>query len=73
MRTVTKFLSGFALGSLVGAAMALLLAPSSGDELRNQMQQEVDRIQAEVKQAAEDRRIELEQQLTALRAPRKAT
>jgi hypothetical protein len=33
------------------------------------MQAEVERVQSEVRQAAEDRRIELEQQLTALRQP----
>lgn len=71
MRTMSRFFSGFLLGSLVGAAVALLITPASGDELRNKLQSEVERIQSEVQQAAEDRRAELEQQLTALRAPRR--
>jgi gas vesicle protein len=71
MRKISRFFSGLLLGSLVGAALALLLAPASGDELRKKLQGEVERIQSEVQQAAEDRRAELEQQLSALRAPRK--
>ena len=48
----------------------LLLTPYSGEELRERVQSEVDRIQSEVKQAAVDRRAELEGQLAALREPR---
>ena len=70
MRGVLSFLSGAALGLVVGASLAILLAPSSGDELRKQMQERAERIQLEVKQAAEARRRELEQQLESLRAPR---
>jgi gas vesicle protein len=72
MRSITRFLEGFILGGLVGAAIGLLLAPYSGEELRTQMQNEANRIRAEVSQAAQQRRAELEQQLAALRAPRKA-
>ena len=71
MRGVLSFLSGAALGLVVGASLAILLAPSSGDELRKQMQARAERIQLEVRQAADDRRQELEQQLETLRAPRK--
>lgn len=71
MRSVVRFLEGFILGGLLGVTIALLLAPSSGEELREQLQSEAERIQSEVKQAAKDRRSELEQQLNALRAPRK--
>jgi gas vesicle protein len=69
MPKVTSFLSGSLMGALVGAAVALLFAPSSGEELRNQMQDRANRIQAEVKQAADQRRTELEQQLAVLREP----
>ena len=71
METASRFLAGFLLGSLIGASTALLLAPKSGEELRGQISDEATRIQDEVKKAASDRRTELEQQLTALRAPRK--
>ena len=71
METATRFFAGFLLGSLIGASSALLLAPKSGEELRGQIRDEATRIQDEGKKAAADRRTELEQQLTALRAPRK--
>ena len=71
MRGVLSFLSGAALGLVVGASLAILLAPTSGNELRKQMQERAERIQLEVKEAAEARRNELEQQLETLRAPRK--
>jgi len=68
---MTRFLEGFVLGGMVGVVVALLFAPSSGEELRNQMQNEAERIRSEVSQAAQERRAELEQQLAAMRAPRK--
>ena len=71
MRGFGKFLSGFILGGLLGAALALLFTPVGGADLRSQMQTEVERIQTEVQQAAQARRAELEQQLAELRAPRK--
>jgi gas vesicle protein len=70
MKSATRFLEGFILGGLLGVAVALLFAPSSGEELRGQMQNEVARIRSEVSQAADTRRAELEQQLAAMRAPR---
>jgi gas vesicle protein len=66
-----RFFEGLMLGGLVGAAVAILFAPSSGTELRGRMQGEADRVRMEVNQAAATRRMELEQQLTALRTPRK--
>ena len=65
------FLAGLAMGALVGVSVALLLAPASGEELRGQITDQVQRIQLEVSQAAERRRAELEQQLADLRAPRR--
>ena len=70
MKKLMQFLGGFSLGALVGASIAVLLAPMSGNEIRNQMRVEFERVQAEVKKAAIDRRAELEDQLTTLRAPR---
>lgn len=70
-RLVSRFLAGFVLGGLTGVAVALLLAPSSGEELRNRMQLETERIRAEVADAAATRRTELEAQLADLRAIRK--
>ena len=71
MDKVLKFLGGVVLGSLIGASLALLFAPDSGENLRKQIQDEISGIQTDVMQAAKERRIELEQQLTELRSPNK--
>ena len=70
MGRILSFIAGALLGGLIGATIGLLLAPSSGEELRSHMQERAREIQDEVKQAAADRRVELEQQLAALRKPR---
>jgi len=49
--------------------ITLLLTPSSGDELRTQLQARAQSIQDEVKTAAAERRAELEEQLSNLRKP----
>jgi gas vesicle protein len=65
-----RFLEGFVLGGILGAGLALLLAPSSGEQFRSELQGEVERMRHEVEKAAGERRAELERQLAALRAPR---
>ena len=65
-----RFLEGFVIGGMAGAAAAILLAPASGEKLRLQIRHEVERIRGEVQSAASERRAELEEQLSALRAPR---
>ena len=69
MNRVISFLSGAVMGGLVGATLALLLTPASGEELRAKMQEQAKQIQAEVKAATESRRAELEEQLATLRKP----
>jgi hypothetical protein len=68
---INNFLLGALLGGLVGAAAGILLAPSSGAQLRSDISSRVGQIRQEVTQAAADRRAELEHQLAELRAPRK--
>jgi gas vesicle protein len=70
MNRIFSFLSGAIIGGLIGAAVGLLLAPSSGEDLRLQIQDRAQEIQNEVKQAAATRRAEMEHQLASLRAPR---
>jgi len=67
MKRAINFLLGFSMGSLVAATAVLLLTPSSGDELRSQLQERIQAIQQEMQTAAAQRRAELEEQLAALR------
>ncbi|MBT3389366.1 MAG: YtxH domain-containing protein [Chloroflexi bacterium] len=69
MKRVTNFLTGLIFGALLGGMITLLLTPSSGDELRTQLQARAQSIQDEVKTAAAERRAELEEQLSNLRKP----
>ena len=71
MNRTINFLFGALIGGLVGATVAILLAPASGEELRSQMKMRADHIRADVVEAAAERRAELEHQLAALRAPKK--
>ncbi len=70
MRKIFGFLIGTFVGGLVGGTIALLLAPKSGEELRGQIRQRGTGFFAEVKNAADARRLELEDELQRLRAPR---
>jgi len=72
MNKFINFVAGAAIGGLIGAATALLLAPVSGEELQAQIRDQVEKIQIEVKAAASERRTELEEQLASLREPRPA-
>ena len=70
MRRLFGFLIGIFVGWLVGSMIALLLAPESGEDLRGQLRSRSSNFMGEVKTAAETRRKQLEDQLSALRAPR---
>lgn len=69
MQRIGSFLLGAVLGGLIGASVAILTAPSSGEELRAGMKERVYEIRAEVADAAAQRRAELESRLAQLRAP----
>jgi gas vesicle protein len=71
MKRFMAFLTGAMMGGLVGAMVAIMLAPYSGEELRSQMVDRTERLREDIRKAALDRRAELEEQLAALRAPQK--
>ena len=71
MRRIISFLSGILMGGLVGLTLALLFAPASGEELRSQLQERLRAFQDEIKQAASQRREELEKQIASLRSPQR--
>jgi gas vesicle protein len=70
MRRFFGFLIGVMVGALVGSTVALLLAPQGGEDLRVRIRERGANFLAEVRQAADTRRIELQERLETLRAPR---
>jgi gas vesicle protein len=68
MRKVTSLLLGALVGGLVGSSLALLFAPSSGEETRQQINDYFTNLKQEVESAAEEKRAELEAQLKKLRS-----
>lgn len=71
MNRFLSFFVGVVSGALVGAVVAIILTPVSGEDLRIQIQERASYVQEEVKKAAAERRAELEEQLAALRSPKK--
>jgi gas vesicle protein len=69
MRKIFGFLIGVVVGGLVGSTIALLLAPKSGESLRSELRERGLAVQAEIRNAAEVRRIELRDRLDELRTP----
>ncbi len=69
MRRIFGFLIGILVGGLVGSTIALLLAPESGEQLRAELRARGQGFLAEVRSAAEVRRIELRERLETLRSP----
>ena len=67
MNRFTSFLNGVVIGAIAGAVIALLLAPKSGEDLRDDIGREVDEILEEGRRAAQQRQRELEEQLNQLR------
>lgn len=72
MRRFFSFLSGVVVGAIAGSVVALLFAPSSGEELLSDVQGRATTLRDEVRSAAQARRAELENQLAELRKPRTA-
>ena len=63
MKKAMSFIFGAVLGGVLGGLTALLLAPYSGEELRSVINSGVENIQIEIKEAAQQKRVELEEQL----------
>lgn len=67
MKKAFSMIIGFLTGALVGSAAAILLAPSSGKQLRSDITGYTDQMRREMELAAQTRRAELEEQLARLR------
>ena len=66
MRRLMFFAGGVLCGVVVGATVALLLTPESGDAMRAEARNRFDDAKREANLAAEKRRLELEAQLAQL-------
>jgi gas vesicle protein len=71
MRKIFGFILGALTGGVLGAAAAILLTPVSGNQMRGQINSRVRMMQNEILDAKNQKRAELENQLQALRAPKK--
>lgn len=67
MKRAFSFLVGLVAGAVVGLSVAVLLAPLSGSELREQMRSRLMNLIEEGRQAASARRAELAAQLEAFK------
>jgi gas vesicle protein len=70
MRRVFGFFIGVTIGGMVGATLALLFAPASGEEVRARISNGAQTLAADIRQAANTKRIELQERLEVLRAPK---
>ncbi len=57
------------MGALVGATIAVLLAPAPGETVRSDLQARIQQLRDEMQQAAAGKRAEMEAQLENLRKP----
>lgn len=69
MGKLLKFIIGTAIGAGIGSAVVMMLAPSSGVELRDHIKDYVQNVKDEVAKARETKRVELEQELVQMRKP----
>jgi len=72
MRRMFGFMIGIVVGALIGSAVALLLAPETGDKFRSEIRARGEVLVNDVRHAATARRIELTEQLESMRAPRES-
>jgi gas vesicle protein len=67
MRRFFTFLLGTMSGAIVGASIALLIAPASGEELRNRARERFADLRDELKEAYEVRSAQLQAELDEMR------
>ena len=72
MRQMTSFLAGAFFGALIGGITALLLAPTSGEELRARTRERFDELSDDVREAYAAKVAQLEAEVARLRSGRKS-
>jgi gas vesicle protein len=70
MRRFFSFFIGTLIGGIIGAGAALLFAPSAGKDLRLMISDRAQGFADGIRQAANTKRIELQERLDTLRLPR---
>lgn len=70
MRRIFGFMIGILVGGLVGSALALIFAPASGSELREELRLRFNAFGQEVRRAMENKRLELQDRIEILRSGR---
>lgn len=63
MGTIKNFLSGTFLGLILGGLLGLLLAPTNGSQTRAILNQKISDSSQQIKQAMNQRRMELEEEI----------
>jgi gas vesicle protein len=69
MNKVLSFIAGSMCGAVVGATIALVLAPSSGEELRGEMVHRWEEALEEARLAMEETRRDLQAQFEMMQQP----
>lgn len=59
MRKFFAFLAGMMSGAMVGGALALLLAPMSGEALKGELTKRIDQLKADMQAAAAEQEARL--------------
>jgi gas vesicle protein len=70
MRRVLSFFIGASIGGMISGVLVLLFAPASGKEVREQVNDRMQTFAMDIRQAANTRRIELQERLEVLRTPK---
>ena len=71
MSKTCSFLKGAILGGIIGRILMLLFTPFTGEECQSSIRGYIYNIQNEVRRAGEEKRLELERELEALRSGEK--
>ncbi len=72
MRQLTSFLAGAFFGALVGGITALMLAPTSGEELRTRTRERIGEMSDDVREAYAAKVAQLEAEVARLRSGKKS-
>jgi gas vesicle protein len=68
MSKASSYFKGFFWGGLIASAIVLLYTPYKGEELKGRAFDYLDNVKNEVKEAGEDKRREMEEELAFLRS-----